>query len=206
MAHSTTTLAQHLWKKYFVHELPKMDSQDQFVAVNVTNISPTEFRKKINSDAKFLEKKTTTTKVMLTMVPKECALNYTYKLVVSIRLASKIFHKMLRKEHYRKVCFLKNLSQSHEISTLNQNQMPLLTKGQTYQDRIFVRIVPMHTQKKDTKSCARMVAVTCIVPFSLTNRENLIHRGVWILNVMAPRHNYNTMLGPVKANRLTMKS
>ena len=42
MTHGTTAHAQHLRQKEFVHELPEMVFQDQFVAINVGNISPSE--------------------------------------------------------------------------------------------------------------------------------------------------------------------
>ena len=40
-----TAQAQHLQQKDFAHKLPKMGFQEQFVAINVKNISPTVFRK-----------------------------------------------------------------------------------------------------------------------------------------------------------------
>ena len=44
-------------QKDFAHELPKMAFQDQFIAINVDNISPTVFKeKKEINDFKFLGK------------------------------------------------------------------------------------------------------------------------------------------------------
>ena len=45
MWRSTAAHAQHLQQKDFVHELPKVDFKDQFVAINVDKVSPTVFRK-----------------------------------------------------------------------------------------------------------------------------------------------------------------
>ena len=45
MWRSTAAHAQHLQQKDFAHELPKVDFQDQFVAINVDKVSPTVFRK-----------------------------------------------------------------------------------------------------------------------------------------------------------------
>lgn len=49
-----------------------MDIQGQFVAINVSNISPTAFRKK--KDVKFLGKTKASAKVLFTIVAKEWAL------------------------------------------------------------------------------------------------------------------------------------
>ena len=75
MTHSTTAHAQHFEQKDFAHGLPKMHFRDQFVAINVGNISPTLFRKKIN-DFRFLGKKETASNVLLTMAARVCALYY----------------------------------------------------------------------------------------------------------------------------------
>ena len=72
MTHITPAYAQHLKQKHFAQELPKMDFQNQFIAINFGNISPTVL-KKIN-DFKFLGKKKAAAKVLLTMLAKVRAL------------------------------------------------------------------------------------------------------------------------------------
>ena len=61
-------------KKTLCQESPKMDFQDQFIAIIFGNISPTVL-KKIN-DFKFLGKKKVAAKVLLTLLAKVLALYY----------------------------------------------------------------------------------------------------------------------------------
>ena len=75
MWRSTTAHAQHLQQKDFAHELPKVDFQDQFVAINVDKVSSTVFRKE-NEWFQFSGKKKAAAKVLLTMVPNVRMLFY----------------------------------------------------------------------------------------------------------------------------------
>ena len=75
MWRSTAAHAQHLQQKDFAHELPKVDFQDQFVAINVDKVSPIVFRKE-NQRFQASGKKKAAAKVLLTMVPNVRMLFY----------------------------------------------------------------------------------------------------------------------------------
>ena len=64
-----------------------MTFQDQLVAINVGNVSPNHIQKK--------RKKEAAAKVLLTMLAKMRALYCLYKLVVRVRLPSKMFFTKL---------------------------------------------------------------------------------------------------------------
>ena len=97
MTHGTTAHAQHLRQKEFVHELPEMVFQDQFVAINVGNISTSDrIQQKKSMIASFWERRQLPPKFcLLEMVAKVRALYYP---ALHDRLPGKHFHKIFNRD------------------------------------------------------------------------------------------------------------
>lgn len=80
-------------------------------------------------------------------------LHYTYKLVVRIRLPSRIFHKTLSQDNtIQNLCLL---SQFNELSSLNTYKKPLSNKRQKCQDRY----VYVHAKQRSEKLCTQAIFI-----------------------------------------------
>ena len=97
-----------------------MDFQDQFIAINFGNISPTVL-KKIN-DFKFLGKKKAAANVLLSMLAKVRAL------YCQANIFKKLLSLITERRHYKKNVCYKNLLQFRETLSLNRYKKHLSQK------------------------------------------------------------------------------